>query len=399
MPSRVCFLYIAQKHQVLHSLSAAVELARRRADIAVDVVATTPAVLDFARSIAERLGGAPITWRVLGQRGLQWAIRLNGAAPKLPMLLAHAWTLNDYDAIVAPERTTAILRLFGVRRPKLVYTQHGAGDRGGPFEPRLRQFDLVFAAGPKQRDRMLAEKLVLPERCAVVGYPKFDVVDQLDPQSPHRFGADRPVVLYNPHFDGSLSSWPKWGPTVLQMFAEQSVYNLIFAPHLRLFHGKEASEVPAIAPYVNHPSIHIDLGSTSAALDMSYTRAADIYLGDASSQIYEFLRRPRPCLFLNPQHFDWQHDESFRHWRFGEVLDDIRRLSPALSEAQKTHASYLAEQLDGFHYTFDLSGGSSSVRAAEAIARVVVDTVPKPAVVEDDPRSAVRRQVRRRTLR
>jgi hypothetical protein len=90
--------------------------------------------------------------------------------------------LGRYDAIVTPERTTALLRKLGVRDSKLVYTQHGAGDRGGPFEPRLKQFDLVMAAGPKQRDRMLDEGWVTQETCAMVGYPKFDIIDALPPR-------------------------------------------------------------------------------------------------------------------------------------------------------------------------------------------------------------------------
>lgn len=371
MPLRVCFLYIAQKHQVLHSLSAAVELARHRNDVEVEVAATSPAQIEFARALVAKLGGAPMGWRVLGPRWLSQLSNGDGTPPKVPMLLANAWALNRYDAIVAPERTTAALRLFGVGHPKLVYTQHGAGDRGGPFEPRLRQFDLVFAAGPKQRDRMLAENLVSPEHCAVVGYPKFDLVDRLAPQSPHRFASDRPVVLYNPHFDRHLSSWPRWGEAVLRAFADQSAYNLVFAPHLRLFQGQEASEIPALAPFIGHPAIHIDLGRTMAAIDMSYTRCADVYLGDVSSQVYEFLRRPKPCLFLNPHHIIWQGDESYRHWRFGPVLGDVRYLVHALDEACETHRDFVAEQLEGFRYTFDLSGEGSSVRAAEAIARVL----------------------------
>src|SRR5690606_12625292 len=102
--------------------------------------------------------------------------------PKAAMLIANAGTLGRYDAVVTPERTTALLRRLGVRRPKLVYTQHGAGDRGGPFEPRLGLFDLVMAAGPKQRDRMVDSGLVAPENCAMVGYPKFDIVEALSPQ-------------------------------------------------------------------------------------------------------------------------------------------------------------------------------------------------------------------------
>ncbi len=48
---------------------------------------------------------------------------------------------------------------------------------------------------------------------------------------------------------------------------------------------------------------------------MSYTTAADIYLGDVSSQVYEFLYEPRPCLFLNSHEFAWKSDPNFAHWK------------------------------------------------------------------------------------
>jgi len=168
---RVCFLYIAQEHQTLHSVSAAIVLARLRPDLEVDLVATSQATILFLEEVIGALGGAPVRLRLAGPGWLR-ALHRPGALPlKLPMLLANAPMLASYDVIVAPERTTAALRWFGVRRPKLVYTQHGAGDRGGPFEPRLKAFDLVFAAGPKQRDRMAEAGLVPFSRCAVVGYP------------------------------------------------------------------------------------------------------------------------------------------------------------------------------------------------------------------------------------
>ena len=312
-PARICFLYIAQAHQVLHSLSAAFELAAQRPDISVTIASAGAQVLEYAQMIAERLGPAPIEWRLLGPAWLRAAAGADGVPPKVPVLLANARFLDRFDVIVAPERTTASLRLMGVRRPKLVYTQHGAGDRGGPFEPRLGRFDLVFAAGAKQRDRMLAEGLVRPERCAVVGYPKFDLVRRLDAPLPTLFPERRPVVLYNPHFDPRLGSWPKLGLQVLRAFAEQRAYNLIFAPHLRLFQGLTPAAVEALAPFRDDPAIHIDLGGSAAAVDMTYTRLADVYLGDASSQVYEFLDRSRPCLFLNAHGVDWRGQESYRH--------------------------------------------------------------------------------------
>lgn len=364
----VCFLYIAQAHQTLHSLSVAVELARSRPDLKVDVAATSQDVLAYAREAVERLGPAPLGWRLLGPSWLRTLRVADGAPPKVPMLLANLTVLRGYDVVVAPERTTTILRSFAPAL-KLVYTQHGAGDRAGPFEPRLRKFDLIFAAGAKQRDRILAEGLATPERCAVVGYPKFDIVTALKPDLPQLFAERRPTVLYNPHFSADLGSWRRWGRQVLEIFANQRRYNLIFAPHLRLFGSAQPDQIAELAPFLGHPDIHIDLGATSAAIDMTYTRLADLYLGDVSSQVYEFLATPRPCLFLNAHGVAWEADQSYGHWRFGPVLDDPASLLSALDAAQDSHARYATLQVEGFRYTFDLVGESSSSRAAQAIAR------------------------------
>ena len=364
--AQVGFLYIAQAHQVLHSISVAVELARSRPDIDVSVLSTHEDGLSYARATVKALGGAPITWALLGPAWLRDAHKLGQAPMKLPMLAANAWRLRRFDMLVAPERTTTALRWLGPSRQKLVYTQHGAGDREGPFEKRLGLFDLVFAAGAKQRDRMVDEGLVGPEACAVVGYPKFDVVDALPRSRPPPFAYDRPVVLYNPHFASRISSWPLWGPDVLAAFADQQDFNLVFAPHVRLFEGQAAADIPALAPYLGHPSIHIDLGSR-AAVDMTYTTLADVYMGDVSSQVYEFIRQPRPCLFLNANDASWVGAESYRHWRFGPVIDTVDGLLPKIRGAQQTLPLYAQEQIESFAYTFDTNGCSASRRAADAI--------------------------------
>lgn len=364
--AQVGFLYIAQAHQVLHSISVAVELARSRPDIDVSVLSTHEDGLSYARSTVTALGGAPISWALLGPAWLRDAHKVGQAPPKLPMLAANARRLRRFDMLVAPERTTTALRWLGPSRQKLVYTQHGAGDREGPFEKRLGLFDLVFAAGAKQRDRMVDERLVAPEACAVVGYPKFDVVDALPRPKPPPFAHDRPVVLYNPHFGSRISSWPRWGPDVLAAFADQQDYNLVFAPHVRLFEGRTAADIPALTPYRGHPGIHVDLGSR-AAIDMTYTTLADLYLGDVSSQVYEFIRRPRPCLFLNANGVRWNGEESYRHWRFGPVIDTVGNLLDEVRSAERSLPRYGCEQMESFAYTFDTNGSSASRRAADAI--------------------------------
>jgi hypothetical protein len=371
-PTRVAFLYIAQRHQVLHSLSAAVALARARPDVGVDVVASCQAVLDHARALVHRLGGAPLGWRLLGPAWLRGLPYINGAPPKAPLLAAAARDLAGYDVIVTPERTTALLRRFGVES-RLVYTQHGAGDRAGPFEPRLAAFDLVFAAGRKQRDRMLSEGLVRPERCAVVGYAKFELVDRLAAPAPELFDRRRPTVFYNPHFSKTLGSWAHWGRPILEWFAAQDRFNLIFAPHVRLFGGRAAEARPELAPFTRRPQIHIDLGASDMAFDMTYACAADLYLGDVSSQVYEFIRRPRPCVFLNPGRVEWRNDESFRHWRLGPVIENLQRLDSVLDRAMAGAVDYLPAQREAFRQTFDLEG-SPARRAAAAIEGLLPPT-------------------------
>lgn len=364
---RVCFLFIAQPHQVLHSLPIALALARGWPGIAVEIAATSPTQLAYIDELTARLGVPALHQRLLGPTWLRTLRPRGESIPlKAAMLIANALTLGRYDAIVAPERTTSMLRKLGVRKPLLIYTQHGAGDREGPFEPRLRLFDLVMASGPKQRDRIVGEGLSRPENCVIVGYPKFDIIDALPLPTLSLFEQKRPVVLYNPHFDPALSSWPSMGLDVLERFAADQRYNLIFAPHVRLFDGANPDR-EAVERLGRSPNIHIDLGSP-AMIDMTYARLADVYLGDVSSQIYEFLRTPKPCVFLNAHGVPWEGDESYQAWRFGPVVGSVDAVIAAVDRARADQDGvYHSRQQAGLAQTFDLQPRPSAERAAEAI--------------------------------
>ena len=98
----------------------------------------------------------------------------------------------------------------------------------------MRGFDLILLSGNKVRDRMLAEGLITPANHRIVGYPKFDTLSTSQPLA-RLFDNGRPTVLYNPHFDPRLSSWYTMGPAILDWFAGQSRFNLVFAPHVMLF--------------------------------------------------------------------------------------------------------------------------------------------------------------------
>ena len=104
-----------------------------------------------------------------------------------------------------------------------------------------------------------------------------------------------------------------------------------------------SSRLPAYSP----PSgcrTALSSGRSAASSDMSYTNRADIYLGDVSSQVYEFLRQPRPCLFLNSHGVDWQDDPNYLHWRSGPVLTSAEGLIDAIDAAVVTHSHYAPVQ-------------------------------------------------------
>jgi len=160
------------------------------------------------------------------------------------------------------------------------------------------------------------------------------------------FNNDNPIVLYTPHFQRSLSSWDEFGTDLLEAFSHRKDMNFIIAPHMRLFGAKTPPSKDVFQPYEACENIHIDLGSERST-DMSYTRAADIYLGDVSSQVYEFLTEPKPCIFLGNEKTDWQGNPDYAHWSYGPVCHSVAGVMSALSTAKEDLPTYRPAQEKG----------------------------------------------------
>jgi hypothetical protein len=373
---RVGFLFNHdQVHQVAHSLPIALSLARIAPELKL-VLATTNRRL--RREVLRLAGGAlPPEVEMVSLRAPGALVRM--LEPILPMAKLAVYRDNldffrSLDVLVVAEKTSLLLKTrYGLDKLKIVHTRHGAGDRAIGFDPASRKFDHVLASGRKIADRLITEAGVDPTAISVVGYPKFDIVP---PPKRLPFQANgKPTVLYNPHGSPHLSSWYSEGRAVLEYFRDNPDYTLIFAPHVMLFArpmtvtiDKFRIAAPGrIAPSIHAaPNIHIDLGSP-ACTDMTYTSAADIYLGDVSSQVYEFLREPRPCIFLDPHRRDHAHDPNFAHWRTGPVINSAAQLGAALGRARETHPEYAPVQQALFDYSFDLTGERSCDRAARAV--------------------------------
>ncbi len=103
---------------------------------------------------------------------------------------------------------------------------------------------------------------------------------------------------------------------------------------------------------------------------MSYTLRADIYLGDASSQVYEFLVNPRPCLFLNSHEADWDKDPNYAHWHLGPVVASIEELSCRLDDLDDWRADFNGAQNTAFERTFSTRTGASD-RATKSLLELL----------------------------
>jgi hypothetical protein len=271
-----------------------------------------------------------------------------------------------------PEMTSLSLRadprMSGVR---LIFTGHGAGDSHGKavgmFDPRIDGFDLVLLPGPRLAADLSALGRFRHARFDV-GYPKLEIAALARRRD--LFGNARPTVVYNPTQMRAATSWYRFGPAVLDFFVRSHEYNLIFAPHVLLFRRSWTRGARLPRRFRSTATVLIDTGSR-ASVDLTYLEAADIYLGDLSSQVYEFIARPRPCVFLDPIGVDHRENPSFRSWSFGPVVRDVAGLGDSLRRAVADFPRYRPIQEEARDRNFAPSPVPASTRSAMAVASFV----------------------------
>lgn len=365
----VAFLYNAQNHHVLHSLPIACELSCLP-DMSVTILTRSTEQMNLARRLSQFYPGHRLAFEALDPP--PFAGRFSGASKlaKFASLLANRRRLNSFDALVVPERTSLLLKRFGVTRPRYIHSFHGSSGHDRVSDPRLRQFDLLLAPSERRLARIV-EANDLRTNAAVIGYSKLDLVRRMGNSIPHLFNNDKPIILYNPHHWSNKSSWHIAGRAILDHFIHQARYNVIFAPHVRLFDPPEKYKAE-FQRYCNVGHMIIDLGS-ERSIDMTYTLAADIYLGDVSSQVFEFIIRPRPCIFFNLQDFAWEGDPDFTSWRLGRVVRNLQELDEALATTKLWQPQYEAVQRDAAAVNFPELSLAAPLRGARAIAAFLRD--------------------------
>lgn len=298
---------------------------------------------------------------------------------RLARLYWHRSQLRKNALIISTERTCLTLKRHWQKKkqavPRFAYIPHGSGDRNVAIHPALKDFDLCLVSGQKVVDQLVQAGAAQRENCCIIGYPKFDILRGR--QKEIFFDNDRPTFVYNPHFDPHMSSWFGHGPVILEFFYRNAdCFNLIFAPHVMLFQKtvhispeyRVTRRRPDVDPkYFQAANIRIDTNS-SRLFDMSYTLSADAYIGDVSSQIYEFLTRPRACFFIDV------HGGDYDFWRNGPVVKNAAALTKIVPDFAKIAAQYRDIQIDRMAYTTDTSDPRpASIRGAAAILEYLED--------------------------
>lgn len=350
MINEIAFLAISQAHQFLHWLPAALRLAAEP-NVRVTVLVSSAAGQDFIRAYdpEQRLHIRRLWAPSVRSHGLFTPPR------RLPVLLLNARTIGQYSTIVTTETTSSLLRRLPWFRSKMVHLKHGAGDRDGGYNLKHAGFDLTLVNGAKDKQRLIERGLGTDDNIQVVGYGKFELVR---PASQPLFANDAPIALYNPHFDRKVGTWIRHGRDIVKTMESIAGWNFVVAPHVKTRGGRSVRSTA--------PNVLIDRGSIRS-IDMTYTQAADVYIGDASSQVYEFIRTPRPCIFLNLDRVDWRSNPAYSHWHLGQVIDSVDELPAALARATELQPQFEAAQRRMSAASIDDSGEPASVRQAQAI--------------------------------
>jgi len=365
----VAFLFLGETLLIPHLYPIVEALAEAAPELPIDLWVSTSV---HERLIGGWLAKAGITSarmrRAPGFRAL--AGDEEGRNPplpaKLPMLFRLAPRLNRAALVVCAEQTSLWLARTLPMRPRFVNVLHGAGSMMNRNDPRRRAAWKTIVPGDAERD-MLTAYGVDRESVEAVGYIKAGFRHRTPARA--LFANDRPIVLYVPHWQRHRSSWWAWGERAIDTVVASGHYNLIFAPHQRLV--EKAPELREVAARLaGRADVHCDLDSF-AMVDGSYTAAADLYLGDTSSQVVEFLMRPRPCVFLDPAGVAWEGDPSYAMWEAGEVVTDIAALDAALARAPERHSRHIEAQERFASAQLGDTSGAAPARAA----RVILDAV------------------------
>ncbi len=364
-------MYIDEPYNIFHSLLLAAQLDKSE-KVDVEILAT-PRNIEFLESFPDIVTGLKITcirphWYITLPHLIEIKLQFRSS-----LFIKYRKYLCGFDAIVCSLYNDAELkkRLEAQYRPKLIFAGHGVANRSYSYNDAITAFDLILLAGNREKIERTQRRQLTPQNHLLTGYIKHELCETLDSEGP--FPDAELVVLYNPHWLKEYSSFYQYGFDILDFFANQDRYKLIFAPH-QLLTVRNKGILRRLRQYTSAESIYIDLDSPKLS-DMTYTKVADLYLGDISSQALEFmLQRPRPCVFFKPTSNNAPKDEEFHTWEGGEVLDHLGNVEQVIMEAiHNFKTTYHSKQVALVKDLFHVESRSSSRVAAEGILNYLLN--------------------------
>lgn len=356
MTPAIYFCFNQSIHQIYHSLFVAIELSNCQDRYPVVILSTS----HLASIIIEReLAAVPnrVVFKRIRHPGYQKIdFKVNWFVfwCRLFMDRPVAVVVTDYFDNVFRQLSVETIWLF---------IPHGLVNREFASHPHIHDYDMVFLPG--ERDKEELEKRIGPlRRVEVVGYSKFDYFKYHQLPSLQLFLDKKPVILYNPHFEETLSSFFDLGYELLKELSDSSRYHVIFMPHpdLSRRYPAQIERVRRLPHVVTTDRLRINL---------DYMAAADLYITDVSSSAFEWLHFDRPMIFVNSKRVTWQDSPYYPSWRLGEVAENVAEVVKAIEKALTGPDGYEEIRRGVYQKTFAHRQDWISRRIAERICRLL----------------------------
>ncbi len=372
MAKKVVFLYFYGLHQLYHSAMTAMELGTINDDIEVFCLSCNK---EHTAALNEIKGFYPATKTKIIEIKQPFRYKYFNVKkktyPSVNAMVRRAKNLlMEADLILTTSHgTPGMFRKFSITKPQIMYQYHGVGDRRYGFDPVFKKFDFMLLPGRYHQNRLVEEKIIDKERTEIVGWPKLDYIEQLN--VPKFFNNNNQTILYTPHWEVALTSYNIYARFILDYFNKRKDLNLIFAPHLLIKHWHFAYKYNIDYLHYNSDNILVDFASIYGT-NGSYLKYADVYMGDVSSMVFEFIAiKPRPCLFLNAHKVDWRGNVDYRFWDYGNVVENFDEFDQKLNNSLDNY-SFSNLQTERVHDYLNITSEKSSQRAASAIHKFLL---------------------------
>jgi|TARA_B100001971_G_scaffold188353_1_gene189645 hypothetical protein len=370
MRKYVVFLFDSSVHHIHHLLGIVSEFSKLHSDFDIQVFVADKLVYKLI-SKSPYLNGIEV--KNITMRLWPWRKNRFGSLAYKYIAKNNFTDLNNAHGLIGASFGMHRLSLFGIDRPKMIYTNHGTGDGEYGFASELKSMDMILVAGEKMRVQIERQSMFrdgLPFKILEVGYPKSDFynVDIFGNKlkCPKLFDNNKPVLFYNPHWMAELNSFNILGISLIKWIMETDRFNLVVSPHPLFwkFDRKNSKYLRTI----NNINIHVNEDKLCAA-DTSLMQVADIYVGDVSSSVYEWLVFDRPILFLNNGVENWESNPHYSMWGFGPVASDVMEMKKILMNLTEIENDFKILRKEAFRRTFKETPVSPSKFAAQSILK------------------------------